>query len=34
MLMRLLIQCYEFTWDPQLLALAGATTDSFYEAEG
>jgi len=34
MLMRLLIQCYQFTWDPELLALAEATTDMFYDPEG
>jgi hypothetical protein len=34
MLMRLLIQCYQFTWDPELLALARATTDTFYDPEG
>ena len=34
MLMRLLIQCYQFTWDPDLLALAEATTDTFYDPEG
>jgi hypothetical protein len=34
MLMRLLIQCYQFTWDPKLLALAQATTDAFYDPDG
>ena len=34
MLMRLVMQCYEFTWDPELLALAEATTDMFEDPQG
>jgi hypothetical protein len=32
--MRLIMQCYAFTWDPALLALAEATTDLFHDREG
>ncbi|MDP6114539.1 MAG: hypothetical protein QGG53_21970 [Planctomycetota bacterium] len=34
MLMRLLTQAYSFTWDPELRALAEATTDTFVDSEG
>ena len=34
MAMRLLVQAYGFTWDPELLAMADVTTDTFVDADG
>ena len=34
MTMRLLAQAYAFTWDPELRAMAEATTESFLDSEG